>query len=189
MVQPSWQVTEVEHRFEIPVGNNIVSAKIDRIDRHVESGEIRIIDYKTGGKAGSTSSAHRTRQNTNSKLPEHIRKEDPPLHSRDDGKKQTTYLWKDLQLPLYVSAIQRRDHVLATPCYFKLGETRGDTGIHPWNEFDEEDLDAAMACAEWIAERISDQHFRPITQKVTYDDYDLLWCTRSSDEVIADADL
>jgi ATP-dependent helicase/nuclease subunit B len=187
--QDGWEVIGVEHEFSIPIGTSTVHAKIDRIDRHRDTGEMRIIDYKTGGKSSSTSSAHRTRQIANSRLPDHISNGDPALYTRSDGKKETTYLWKDLQLPLYALAIHLRDKKLATPCYFKLGETRNDVALNPWQDFDEADLQATEACAIWVSARIADKHFWPISQKVTYDDYELLWCTHGSDEVIKETAL
>lgn len=180
-----WVVDEVEQKFPIPIGTTRIKATIDRIDRHRETGQMRIIDYKTGGKADSAASSHRTKQNARSRLPEHITEQDPPLYTRRDAKKEIAYLWKDLQLPLYALAIHNRDQVLATPCYFKLGETRNDVQLQAWDDFDEVDLQAAEACARWVCERIAAKRFWPISQKVAYDDYELLWCTHNSDELVS----
>lgn len=180
-----WIVDEVEQKFPIPIGTTGISAKIDRIDRHRETGQMRIIDYKTGGKTDSAASSHRTKQNARSRLPEHITEQDPPLYTRRDAKKEIAYLWKDLQLPLYALAVHHRYQVLATPCYFKLGETRNDVQLQAWDDFDEVDLHAAEACAQWVCERIAAKRFWPISQKVAYDDYELLWCTHNNDELVS----
>lgn len=189
LMEEGWKVIEVEHKFEIPIGESLVRAKIDRIDQNTESGELRIIDYKTGGGTDTTSSAHRIKQSARTNLPAHISEGDPALYTRNEGKKESSYLWKNLQLPLYASAIQRRDRQLAIPCYFKLGEAQHDVELRSWSDFDMIDLRAAEACAEWISGLIARQQFSPIAQKPRYDDFELLWCGRSCDEVMAPSTL
>ena len=177
-----WEVIEVEHKFEIPIGKSTVRAKIDRIDKHAESGELRIIDYKTG-RDSKAASAHRSHWNANSKLPEHVEEDDPVVFEHHGGSKSTTYRWKNLQLPLYAIAIQQRDGVLATPCYFGIGETRDSVALDPWTDFDEQQLQAAKACAEWVSQRIQARDFWPPAERVPYDDYESLLCARSAEEV------
>ncbi|HEY8995817.1 MAG TPA: PD-(D/E)XK nuclease family protein, partial [Lacunisphaera sp.] len=53
-----WVVEHVERKFELTLGALTVSAKIDRVERHVESGAMRVIDYKTSDKGVSPLSAH-----------------------------------------------------------------------------------------------------------------------------------
>ena len=184
LMEEGWRVTDVELDLKTTIGEATISTKIDRIDRHRDTGELRIIDYKTGGTSDSASAAHRTTQRSNSKLPEHIKEDDPALYEKDDGKKVVRYLWKDLQLPLYTLAVQSHNGQLATPCYFRLGETAKDVALTPWSDFDELDLEAARQCAEWISQCISDKRFGPVAEKPRYDDYALLWCDRSPEEVL-----
>ncbi len=184
LIAEGWRIAEVEHKFEIPIGDSTVRAKIDRMDRHADTGELRIIDYKTGGASESAASVHRSRQIANSKLPAHIHEDDPAVYERNDGKKTNRYLWRDLQLPLYALAIHARDKQLATPCYFKIGETAKEVKLNPWQDFEDLDLEAARACAEWVSKCISEGKFSPIAEKPRYDDYALLWCNRTPEEVM-----
>ena len=81
-------------------------------------------------------------------------------------------------------AIHYRDQQLATPCYFKLGETIKDVELRPWHDFDEQDLTAAITCAEWVSNCISREQFSPIAEKPRYDDYSMLWCDRLPEQVM-----
>ncbi|NJM37454.1 MAG: hypothetical protein HC845_06075 [Akkermansiaceae bacterium] len=54
----SWQVVDVERKVELPVGDALIVAKIDRIDQNQETGHLRVLDYKTG-KADGVEKAHR----------------------------------------------------------------------------------------------------------------------------------
>lgn len=184
LMMNGWRVMDVELNLTTPIEGARITTKIDRIDRNLDSGDIRVIDYKTGGKEKTTCAAHRTKQNASSRLPIHINDDDPAIYERTDGKKIASYLWRDLQLPLYVHAIHYRDQQLATPCYFKLGETIKDVELRPWHDFDEQDLAAAITCAEWVSNCISREQFSPIAEKPRYDDYSMLWCDRLPEQVM-----
>ena len=67
-----------------------------------------------------------------------------------------------------------REKQLAIPCYFKLGDTRADAAINPWDDFNEEDLSAAQDCAAWVVGQIADGRFWPPAEKIQYDDYEVL---------------
>lgn len=182
--QQGWEVIEVECDATIQLEQSSVRAKIDRIDRHCDSGELLVIDYKTSSADTTAISAHRSMWRSNSRLPEHISEEDPVLYEREDDKgRSKTWRWQNLQLPLYAMAIQEREGSLPTPCYFKLGETEAGVALQQWQDFDQEDVDAARACALWVAERIRQQSFWPPASKVQYDDYERLWCGHPPEEL------
>lgn len=180
-----WEIHLVERHFKIPLGRFVVHAKADRIDRHPDSGQLLILDYKTGGRDKNAVSAHRTEWRTNSRLPAHLSEDSPLLYERDNGKGGTkTWRWQNLQLPLYVLALQQEEGLLATPGYFKLGDTRAQAELQIWEDFCDADLDAARECAEWIAGRIDAGAFWPPAEKPRYDDYEMLWCGRPAGEVL-----
>jgi ATP-dependent helicase/nuclease subunit B len=181
----NWQVSEVELQFEIPTGNPtipIIRGKIDRIDRHRDHGTLRVIDYKTG-KVSGVDKSHRRKITSNTKLPAHLEHDGPAVYSGEDDDKPTDFRWTNLQLPLYALAILRRDGVMPVPCYFTLGATEADVALHEWQLFSNHDLDAANACAEWIAKQIAAEAFWPPAEKVDYDDFTTLTAGRNFEEM------
>lgn len=176
-----WEIIEVERKFEIPAGGSVIVAKIDRIDRHRDTGELRVLDYKTG-KVDGVDKSHRRRITARTTLPAHAGMETPAVFSGTEKGKPADFRWVNLQLPLYAAAVETRDGLLPRPCYFTLGATEADVAIHEWTDFSAADLAAARACAEWIVARIEAHVFWPPAEKVTYDDFAILTAGRPMDE-------
>ena len=180
-----WQVVDVERKVELPVGDAVIVAKIDRIDRHRETGEFRVIDYKTG-KVKGVAEEHRKKIIATTVLPAHLGPDSPAVVDGVDNGKAMKYRWTNLQLPLYASALVRRETAMPRPCYFTLGATAGDVGLHEWTDFTRADLDSAQACAEWIADKIAAGVFGPPAEKVTYDDFEILAAGRTLAEAMGE---
>ena len=180
--EEGWQVAEVEHKFEITIGNALIVAKIDRIDRHQETGALRVIDYKTG-KVESVEKAHRRKITAKTVLPAHLATDSPALYSGEENGKPADFRWMNLQLPLYAMAIQQRDGTAPVPCYFTLGATEADVDIREWAGFSSSDLDAARSCAEWLVSQITAGVFWPPAEKVDYDDFAILTAGRTMEEM------
>ena len=180
-----WQVVDVERKVELKIGEAVIVAKIDRIDRHRDSGELRVIDYKTG-KVDGVEKAHRSKLLANTVVADHLTNS-PALHERPANGKVIQYRWVNLQLPMYALALVQRNQGLPQPCYFTLGATAGDVGLHEWTDFNDEDLLAAQACAEWVVNNISNGVFWPPAEKVNYDDYSILGAGRKLHEAMAPA--
>ena len=74
-VREGWRIISAEENHEAELDGMLLRARIDRIDRHLEAGRIRILDYKTSDSG------------------------DAPLktHFRPNSEER----WADLQLPLY----------------------------------------------------------------------------------------
>jgi ATP-dependent helicase/nuclease subunit B len=180
-----WQVVDVERKVELPVGEALIVAKIDRIDRHRETGEFRVIDYKTG-KVKGVAEEHRKKIIATTVLPAHLGPDSPAVIEGVDNGKAVKYRWTNLQLPLYASALVRRETGMPRPCYFTLGATAGDVGLHEWTDFTRADLDSAQACAEWIAGNIAAGVFGPPAEKVTYDDFEILATARPLAEAMGE---
>lgn len=177
-----WQVIDVEHKIELPVGEAMIVAKIDRIDRHRESGRLRVLDYKTG-KMDGVDKAHRKKLNANSSIPRHLSLECPAVYAGEDKGKSADFLWHNLQLPLYAAALVARGEPLPAPCYFMLRSTEANVAIHEWSDFETADLEAAQACAVWVAGQIASGVFWPPAEKVTHDDYEILAAGRAFEEM------
>jgi ATP-dependent helicase/nuclease subunit B len=180
--EAGWEVVDVERKVELEAGAAMIVAKIDRIDRHRASGGLRVIDYKTG-KVDGVEKAHRSKMLASTVLPAHLT-DSPALHARSANGKLAGYRWVNLQLPLYALAMVRRNENLPTPCYFTLGATAADVGLHEWADFTMDDLEAAQACAEWVADHVSNGLFGPPAEKVNYDDYRILAAGRKLAEAM-----
>ncbi|MBC7979024.1 MAG: PD-(D/E)XK nuclease family protein [Armatimonadetes bacterium] len=173
-----WEIIDVERTFEIPSNDFVISGKIDRIDRHRETGEIRVIDYKSG-KVKDIGQAHRQKQTASSKSLAHLPESCPAYHSgyASNGKPED-FRWIDLQLPLYAWAYgtDGNSAVVTTPIptYVQLGKTADAIGFKPWQNFSLADLNSAKDSADWITSSIRSQRFWPPAEKIRYDDFSIL---------------
>jgi len=180
-----WEIIEVEKKVEIPVGDSFIVAKIDRVDRHRETGQLRVLDYKTG-KIDGVEKAHRKKITASTKIPAHIDMESAAIFNSSEKGKPVQYLWHNLQLPLYASAWAEGQGQIPTPGYFLLRSTEAEVAIHEWTGFADDDLESAKACADWIAEKIHDQIFWPPAEKVMYDDYRILAAGKDLQESVGE---
>jgi ATP-dependent helicase/nuclease subunit B len=179
-----WEILEVEHKFEIPIGEAVVVAKIDRIDRHRDTGILRVLDYKTG-KVDAVEKSHRRKITVRTVLPAHLGMDCPAVFAAADKGKPADFRWTNLQLPLYAHAVNLRDGTIPQPCYFTLGSTEADVAIREWTDFSTEDLQSATACADWIVKQITDGIFWPPAEKVDYDDFAPLTAGRPMEEMFS----
>ncbi len=173
-----WQAVELEQRFTLEIGDTVINGTYDRLDRHLETGALRVIDYKTG-KVDAVEKEHRSKLSATTSLPSHITEDCPVIHTVDG----TPYRWKNLQLPLYALALRQSRGVLPAPCYFHFGATEANVKLDEWQDFPEHDLTAAAACAGWIAGQIAAGVFWPPAEKSTYDDFKPLAAGRKLEEM------
>jgi ATP-dependent helicase/nuclease subunit B len=177
-----WQTIEVESKFEIPIGSHVIVGKIDRIDRHQESGALRVIDYKTGA-VDKVEGEHRKKTSARTVLPDHIPADSPVIHHDFAVEKLSECRWTNLQLPLYAAALCDRLGAMPVPCYITLGSTAADVNLGEWEGFSEYDLGAAMGCAKWIVAQIESREFWPPAKKINYDDFTALSAGRPLMEI------
>lgn len=149
-----WQIIDAERRLE-PAGEGVLhigplplSGMIDRIDKNVETGALRIMDYKTFSTRKSPANAHFGPASHNWL---------PAAEVEISGKSKT---WINLQLPLYRRILEHwypketGEH-LAQTAYFVLPSDPNETVIDTFNELDEEGIyESALVCAEAVAEQI-----------------------------------
>jgi ATP-dependent helicase/nuclease subunit B len=179
-----WEIVDVERKVELPVGEAMIVAKIDRIDRHRETGKLRVLDYKTGN-VESVDRSHRKKLGASSVLPAHLSLECPAVYEHTEKGKSANFLWHNLQLPLYAAALVIRGETMPAPCYFTLGTTEAETDILEWSDFECHDLEAARACAGWVAGQIANGVFWPPAEKVKYDDFAVLAAGRTFGEMFS----
>jgi ATP-dependent helicase/nuclease subunit B len=165
-----WEIIDVERKIEIPVGNCVISGKIDRIERHPD-GRMRVLDYKTGDVKGAEE-AHRKVIKPSTVIPPHLAGEGcPAIHQAISKGNSCDFMWLNLQLPLYAAALMESGHAVVSPGYFRLPAKEANAGILEWEQFDPAAVDCAKTCADWIVSRITGAVFWPPAEKVTYDDY------------------
>ncbi|QYM79560.1 PD-(D/E)XK nuclease family protein [Horticoccus luteus] len=168
-----WVIAHVERKFEVAFGHVTISGKIDRLDRHVETGAWRVLDYKTSDTAVSPETKHYG--------PVPGDRELPAWAMIDVGGKQRA--WTDLQLPVYLHALPTLGLGISTglndvTCgYFNLPKAVSGTAIALWPDYTRELHDAAVACAQGVAGAVAAGVFWPPNEKVKedYDDYAALF--------------
>jgi len=171
-----WQVLAVETRLSPDddpwkFADMIVSGIVDRVERHEQHG-IRLIDFKTyspsagpGGTSKSVEDYHLARIKRTEE-PESFADWMRALNSLGEEAR-----WKDLQLPLYRLAMERRypGEKIQT-AYATLGKTRRDISLDAWPELEGRLLDSARVCATSIIAAIRDRVFWPPAEKLAFSD-------------------
>ena len=138
-----WRIIDVE----LDIGNDInwgidghpIKMQIDRVDRHQQTGEIRVMDYKTSAKASDPLKAHITNFNPDQNRP--ICGDLLPKAPRG----RTERVWNNLQLPIYAWFAQQhyKSEDIPTIGYINLPNTLSDTAFTTWQNFDADLLDSA----------------------------------------------
>lgn len=161
--QSGWQPIKAEWSFhedvELKFGHLEIRGKIDLLEQNRETGQYRIVDYKTADHSQNPMSAHLR----------NVRRQEPVIEeARYTDSHNKEWEWIDLQLPLYVLAVCRRFENTREVAYFNLPKAVGQTAISTW-ELDEVTLAGARDCAEAIASAIGSRQFWPPATNVPYD--------------------
>jgi ATP-dependent helicase/nuclease subunit B len=184
-----WVIERAEWRFPDAPGRTLgglaVRGKIDRIDRHEGTGAWRVLDYKTSDAAATPRDAHcrRARRNrTGENVPE----------TACFDIEGAGHVWIDLQLPLYLWALEQEDAVgrpgEGVACgYFNLPKAVGETGVAVWTDYSAGLHAAAMRCAAAVAEAIRAERFWPPAERVDHDDFAALFHHGTADSVAAES--
>jgi ATP-dependent helicase/nuclease subunit B len=146
-----WRIIDVE----LDIGKDItwgidghpIKMQIDRVDRHQQTGEIRVMDYKTSGKASDPLKAHIDNFNPDENRPLCGDLLPPTPRGRTDRR------WKNLQLPIYAWFAQQHYKSADIPSvgYINMPNTLSDTSFTVWDDFDVDLLDSAK---EWTTTAI-----------------------------------
>lgn len=165
LLREGWEILNSEMSIEGELNDLPVHGKIDRIDRHRETGRIRILDYKTSDKAEDPDKAH-----IGSALPDVA----DYMRVNINGKEKR---WLDLQLPLYQMLLPDTEEFQGPVKlgYFNLPKATNDTGVAIWDDFDNGLMESARSCAEGIVRDIQNHTFWPPARSVQYDDFESLF--------------
>lgn len=165
LAEAGWEILHTEKEISGRIAEAAVSGRIDRIDRHRESGRLRILDYKTSDKPSSPEDVHLRASAPD--IPEYARVR---VGSRDRG-------WSDLQLPLYRLLLGQGDpdlRYVAELGYFNLPKALHESGVAVWESLDDALLASAETCASGVVDDVRRGRFWP-PSKVAHDDYEILF--------------
>ncbi len=148
-----WVVERVEWKFPEAhlVGGLALRGKIDRIERHATTAQVRVLDFKTSDRPVRPRDAHCRRVRTGETAPEFAR-------FTIDGE---GLVWTDLQLPLYLDAVAAEFGAAVSCGYFNLPKAVGETAVSEWVDFSTEWREAARRCAEGVAAAVAARIFWP----------------------------
>lgn len=165
LVKEGWEILEAEYRVEKEINGLTVVGQIDRIDRNLQTGQIRILDYKTSDTATEPERFHLAP----------VSEETPDYARIEAGGKERR--WLDLQLPLYLLLLPERAEFSSEVKvgYFNLPKGAGETGVTEWSGFDRAHLESARTCAEGVVRGIRSRQFWPPSSKVAYEEFQSLF--------------
>ena len=147
-----WVIERVESGFSLSVAGILVQGKIDRIERHEKSGRWRVIDYKTSDTPVSAFDAHSAAAGRSAA--------DAPAIARFEIA-GSGRIWRDLQLPLYLAALEGEIGADALGGYFNLPKAIGETGVDIWEGYDDAWRVRARRCFQDVAAAIAGGVFWP----------------------------
>ncbi len=158
--QDGWDILLCEQKRTLAAGPATLVGKIDRLDRHRETGRLLVIDYKTSDAPIAPPAAHLARA-----------RPDDPAYARA-GAAGEGRRWIDLQLPLYAAmcAAEAAGGAGLDVAYFNLPKAVSHTGLQGWPDFAPALTTDALACAGAIASRVADGCFGPPAARPRYDE-------------------
>ena len=166
-----WVPIEAEGVMDADLNGFKVTGRIDRIDRHEETGAWRILDYKTSDK--SPEENHWGPGTNPEAYPDYCLFEAP-----DARGVMRTKRWTGLQLPLYRWwALSRADFEgkSVSVGYFNLPPECAGVKVVTWDALDDDLMKAAMKCAAGVAEDLKAEWTGEPRSTVKYDDYEGLF--------------
>lgn len=176
-VRRGWELQAVESRITLEVAGLPLHGRVDRIERHRESGRLRVLDYKTSDQPAEPRKQHLAGgPGPLREIPAYAVV--PPEASPPAGRRASRRRWQDLQLPLYAEALGRSfDFEALDLGYAVLPKAVSDTGIRMWTDYGRALHASAMACAEGVVRDIRRGRFWPPSRRGSFGDdpYDLLF--------------
>ena len=162
--QAGWKIIGAEESFNLEFDGVMVRGRIDRIEKNEETGEVRVLDYKTSSTASAPAKNHWSKF-VEAKQSEWVRE-----YARFEigGK---PFRWIGLQLPLYAMALEERFGAAISLGYFNIPEVGADVGIQLLAPCDTQLLEAARQCVEGVVADVKAGRFWPPNTKPKYDDF------------------
>lgn len=157
--EAGWRIVDVERKIGLEIEGLRVTGKIDRIDRHRDSGAIRVLDYKTSDTAKAPREVHlRAPRADETPLPEAVYAGGGPAR-----------IWADLQLPFYRQSLAAEFPGPIACGYFNLPKAAGETRLALWED-DSPGLGlSAAACAAAVCRAIRAGEFWPPNEEIDRD--------------------
>ena len=163
-MQAWWMIIGTEEPFDLSINGIVVRGRIDRIEKNKNTGEVRVLDYKTSNTSNDPVKKHWALFNEE-KQGDWVR---DYACFEIDGK---SYRWTGLQLPLYALALEKKYPVISFG-FFNIPEVGSDVGIKLLSPCDGKLLSAARNCAEGLVADVKAGRFWPPNPSPEYDDYD-----------------
>jgi len=166
LARDGWEIIESEKACEMDRHGIAVRGIIDRIDRHAGTGAIRIIDYKTSDRGSAPGDVHMSLAGNETR--EYAKVE--------FGKK--IYGWADLQLPLYRRLVEANGDIGSGKyelAFFNLPKAVTQTCVETWDGFNDDLMLSASTCIDGVIDGIQHEIFWPPTEKVPYDEFEMLF--------------
>ena len=160
-----WEIVLFEEALTLSCGGMTVKGRVDRVDRHRDTGAIRVLDYKTSDNAKPPHELHF------GAMREGCRDYARIIAGNRERR------WVDLQLPCYIWMLRSRFGSEATiqAGYFNLPRESDAAGVSLWEDLTEDVLAGAAGCATGVAEDIRARRFWPPAAKVDFDDFEDLF--------------
>jgi len=182
-----WRIRDVELEIDESRGLKIADVpfrgRLDRVDEHVQTGALRVWDYKTRAHAESPLDAHSETLKGDA--------------LEDESLKWKTFLdakgkervWMELQLPLYVWALRAvyPDAPQIEAGYIHLPAAVTDSAEEVWKDLNDDLIANACACAEEAVRRMKEGVFWPPSDDVGFDAFEELLLGDACESVIESA--
>ena len=165
--EAGWRIIDVERKIGLQIEGLQVSGKIDRIDRHLGTGAIRVLDYKTSDTARAPREVHL-------RAP---RPDETPLPEAVYAGEAKPRVWADLQLPFYRQSLAGEFPGPIACGYFNLPKASGETRLALWEDASVGLGISAAACAAAVCRAIRAGEFWPPNEHIDadYDDFATLF--------------
>lgn len=168
IVRAEWPIGGPEDAHPLIIEGARLCGKIDRVERHETTGEIRLLDFKTSDKACEPEEAHVLNVQRRKLAEQDLWK----CFAAPDG---TPCAWRDLQLPLYAAAMRLHGQTPHQVGYFCLPKNVQETEVLTWETFDDAWIDRAVQCAGEVVRRIRAGIFWPPSAKAYEREFDYLF--------------
>ena len=158
-----WRIIDVERKVRLEIEGLRVSGKVDRIDRHLASGAIRVLDYKTSDVARSPREVHlRAPRSDETPAPD-------AMYTGEDAPR----VWADLQLPFYRQGLAAEFPGPIVCGYFNLPKAAGETRLALWEDDSAGLRESAARCAAAVCRSIRAGEFWPPREEIRaeHDDF------------------
>ena len=163
-IKEGWVIIGTEEPFDLSVNGIVIRGRIDRIEKNKNTGEVRVLDYKTSNTS-------------NDPIKKHWALFNEEKHGdcvRDYARfniESKSYRWIGLQLPLYALALKQKYPSILLG-FFNIPEVGSDVGIKLLGDCDSQLLSAAQDCVEGLVSDVKAGRFWPPSPKPEYEDYD-----------------